>query len=119
MPFFTTLKAGKNFIWKEECDQAFKVLKDYLKSPLCPINVVGCMCHSGKLCADLFTMLVKSCCQLTTLPPYGKVRLGLSCGASQIVSLLPSAPDTSPNRTTVEVGNVESRSIRMGGSLCN
>ena len=33
LPFFESLKGNKSFLWDEKCEQAFKVLKEYLGKP--------------------------------------------------------------------------------------
>lgn len=37
LPFFKTLKGGKEFEWIEEYEQAFKDLKKYLGEPPCSL----------------------------------------------------------------------------------
>ncbi|KAM2216423.1 hypothetical protein ACFXTI_022907 [Malus domestica] len=39
-PFFKALKGSKKYItWTDECDEAFKNLKDYMSKPLCSLNL--------------------------------------------------------------------------------
>ena len=33
LPFFESLKGNKRFLWDENCEQAFKALKEYLSKP--------------------------------------------------------------------------------------
>lgn len=34
LPFFKTLRGGKNLVWTDECEKAFQELKKYMSSPL-------------------------------------------------------------------------------------
>ena len=38
LPFFESLKDNKRFLWNDKCEQAFRVLKEYLGKPHCLRN---------------------------------------------------------------------------------
>ena len=33
LPFFDSLKGNKKFLWDDKCEQAFRLLKEYLSKP--------------------------------------------------------------------------------------